>query len=616
MCGIYGTTLKYSKEQVQKKLERTNFRGPDYSASETVHFAGNPVTLGHNRLSIIDLDPRSNQPFNYQDRIHLVYNGEIYNFKDLRKDLSQKGFTFHTTSDTEVVCAAYLAYGRDCVDHFNGMFAFALLDLQEGLIFGARDRTGQKPFYYYQQGKDFEFASQLSSIQLYNSNLSISQEAIQHYLCWNTIPDPFSIFNEIKKLKAGHKFVFNLDTGKMLIEKYWDIDQKGLSLFEGSFEEATQSLHDILVDAVKIRLFADVPVGVFLSGGIDSSLISALAVEASSKKVKTFSVKFNEEEYDESIYAEQVARHLGTDHHVISCNYNEGMDLIESFSHYYDEPFADSSAIPSMLLSKHTRQQVTVALTGDGGDESFIGYPRYKWLRKGSMIFRVPHPIRSLGSKFLSLSPNYRHTVIGRALKLKNANTAYISSMTSVDRSYLKGNFDPHDIQEAEYLFHKDKNILERASDFDIKTYLNWDINTKVDRASMAFSLETRAPLLDYRVIDFAESLPTKFKFDSGDQKVILKQLLYSYLPKQIFEREKAGFAMPFADWFRNDLKDYVMSELNDKSLNELPCINPDRVKFMIDQHMNYRWNRYPLIWKLLVLKQWLSRNGSGYSIK
>lgn len=616
MCGIYGSTIPYSESQINKKLHKTSFRGPDKTAYKYYKTNNMSVILGHNRLSIIDLDPRSDQPFTYYDHIHIVYNGEVYNFKSLRDNLAKKGYRFETSSDTEVICAAYLEYGEACVDYFNGMFAFVVYDEKKQQFFGARDRLGKKPFYYYRNGTNFEFASQISSIQLDHADLTISSKAIAYYLSWGNIPDPHSIFNEVVKLHAGYSFTFALESGDFKLKQYWDIDYKNERPFKGTYDEAKMELNTILTDAVSSRLFADVPVGVFLSGGVDSSLVSAIATNNSTSSVKTFSVKFNEKGFDESLYAKEVADHLKTHHHVIECNYDDGIDLIQNFTYYYDEPFADSSAIPSMLLAKHTKKHVTVALSGDGGDESFIGYHRYKWAKKGGQLYVLPLAIRNIGGKLLSLAPHYRLKVIAKALQYTDRNDAYLSVMTGVDQSYIKTDFNTGEVDELKYLYHDHKNFYERISDFDIKTYLNWDINTKVDRATMAFSLEARAPLLDHRVVDFANSLPTEFKYYKGNQKRILKDLLYEHVPKHIFDRPKAGFTMPFERWFKEDLKEFVLSELNDQSLKSIPCIDVDKVKFMINQHMDGSWNRYPLIWKLLVLKQWLKTNGKGISIK
>ena len=618
MCGIYGTTIKYTNNQIKSKLERTAFRGPDKMDWKSYNYNDNHVTFGHNRLSIIDLDPRSNQPFKYLDKINIVFNGEIYNFQELKKKLSQKGYVFNTTSDTEVICAAYLEFGKNCLEYLNGMFAFVIYDITKQQFFGARDRLGQKPFYYYLNGKEFEFSSQISSIQLFNENrLTISSNSIQKYLSWGTIPDTNSIFNEIKKLQAGHYFTYNLNTGEFKNEEYWDIDYLGKNKFEGTYDEATLELENIAKDAVKMRLFADVPVGIFLSGGVDSSLIAALATKSTNEKIKTFSVKFNEKGFDESIYAKQVADHLDTDHHIIECNYNEGIDLIDNFHHFYDEPFSDSSAIPSMLLAKYTKKHVTVALSGDAGDESFIGYHRYNWVKYMNAIYRMPKPLRLLAAKTLNAMPNYKLKVIGGVIQNKNVNDAYLGTLYSPKSNWFEfEQTNDLDFEELKYLYHENKNVFERVSDFDLKTYLNWDINTKVDRATMAYSLEARAPLLDYRIVEFARSLPTHFKFQNKNQKRILKDVLYKHVPKEIFDRPKAGFTMPFKEWFKTDLKDYVLTELSLENLGEIPGIKPNEVMKMINQHMDGTWNRYGLIWQLIILRQWLKNNGQGFSIK
>ncbi|MBC3758989.1 asparagine synthase (glutamine-hydrolyzing) [Hyunsoonleella sp. SJ7] len=617
MCGIYGTTIRYNDDQVKAKLKRTIFRGPDQSDYSTYEKGNASITFGHNRLSIIDLDPRSNQPFNYKDKVKIVFNGEIYNFLELKEDLRKKGYEFRTTSDTEVICAAYLAYDRGCLEKFNGMFAFVIHDLDKNIFFGARDRLGQKPFYYYHDGLDFEFSSQISSIQLFNNKLSISKRAIQNYLSWDYVHEPLSIFNEIKKLKAGHFFTYDVSTGSIKLEQYWDIDFKGEKQFKGNYYEAQEKLETLLRGAVKRRLISDVPLGVFLSGGIDSSLIAALATQSSSEKVKTFSVKFNEKGFDESVYAQKVADHLGTDHHVIECQYEEGLNLIENFNYYYDEPFADPSAVPSMLLAKHTKQHVTVALSGDAGDENFIGYHRYNWAKYMSMIYGLPKPIRYTGAYLLRKFPYYKAKIVGGVINNSDLNNAYLSIMFGGKPSYLDDTYD-RDIKpdELKYLFHDSKNIFERISDFDLKTYLNSDINTKVDRASMAYSLESRSPFMDYTVVEFGRSIPTDYKFKKGNQKRILKDILYKYLPEDIFNRPKAGFTMPFKEWFRNELKDFVYQKLNKDSISVIPGIDPVKVAEITDQHMNGSWNNYHALWKLIVLQQWLETNQKGFSIK
>jgi asparagine synthase (glutamine-hydrolysing) len=615
MCGIYGTTLPYTKEQVQKKLERTQFRGPDQMGMTQYDTTQGRISFGHNRLSIIDLDARSNQPFTYQNQVHLVFNGEIYNFKVLRETLSKKGHTFHTSSDTEVICAAYLEYGQDCVTHFNGMFAFVIYDVKKQFLFGAKDRLGQKPFYYQLSESGFEFSSQISSIQLFNDHLSISQKAIEQYLAWNSVPHPSSIFNEVKKLEDGHAFTYDLHSKAFNQWAYWDIAFPTAPSFGGNYDDAKTKLESLLTDAVHLRMVADVPLGIFLSGGVDSSLVAALAVKGSEQKVKTFSVKFNEKEFDESIYAQKVADHLQTDHHVIPCDYKEGIDLIENFSHYYDEPFADASAIPSMLLAKYTKKQVTVALSGDGADEAFLGYPRYQKLEKMQRNLTIPYGFRMMGLSLLQVFQNNRYQAVKDIVKARNIGEAYLPMVANSVAPWMDVSENTVQVKELKYLMNSNKNSYERVGDFDLKTYLTWDINTKVDRATMAYSLEARSPFLDYRVVEMAQSLPTGFKYQKGNQKRILKDILYNHVPATYFDRPKSGFAMPLEVWFRNDLKDLVLSELSPKHLKDIPGIHPKIVHKMIQEHMKGEWNHYPLIWKLLVLRQWLNKNSKGYNL-
>ncbi len=598
MCGIYGSTLMYSDDIIRQKLALINFRGPDYS--QFIRSKG--LILGHNRLAILDLDHRSNQPFTYQ-HLKIVFNGEIYNYQSIKDELISKGFIFKTTSDTEVICAAYLAYGADCLVHFNGMFSFVIYDESKNELFGARDRLGKKPFYYCLYGKSFEFASQCSQIK-HGRNLTVDQQATQEYFIWGYVPEPRSIWKEIKQLKAGHFFKFKLDTDSLKITKYWDIDQNRGETISNNYSEAKAQLKLLINDAVKIRMHADVPLGVFLSGGIDSSLIAAVAAQHK-ERVKTFSIKFNEKGFDESEYAKKVADQLNTEHHIIHCDYTEGIDLINNFSTYYDEPFADSSAIPTMLLSKYTKKKVTVALSGDGGDEAFMGYTRYKWFKMVNYLFHLPFPLRKSMGALVQLSPNYVHKLVGMGIAEKDIETLYIKMLGGLENSWIanpeKGLNHCYD-----HIFkQKNQSITEKFSAFDIKTYLNGDINTKVDRASMAFSLESRAPLMDYRIMDFARNTPAHFKYQNGNQKRILKDVLYDYLPPHLFDRPKSGFTMPFKDWFKNELKEYVLDNLSKSELEKIPGINVPRTLEIIQEHMTGKWNRYPQIWKLLVFAQW-----------
>lgn len=600
MCGIYGSFNKSpSNDTVRQKLTTMAHRGPD--ASQFVRYP-NGLVLGHNRLSIVDLDERANQPFTYENFIHIVFNGEIYNFLELRKQLITEGYVFATTSDTEVVCAAYLAYGERCVERLNGMFAFVLYDEKQEKLFGARDRLGKKPFFYSIDYQLFEFGSTLNTLTFGNDKKNLDERAVSQFLLRGYVAEPRSIFKGVEKLKAAHTFIYDLRTHQFSTKQYWEINQ--YTPFEGSYDEAKTLIENLLRDAVEKRMIADVPLGVFLSGGVDSSLVSAIAQDLRSG-IQTFSVKFGEADFDESPYARAVAQHLGTNHVEIPCNYAEGIELIEQMSHFYQEPFGDSSAIPSMLLAKHTRKHVTVALTGDAGDESFLGYERYQRIKKAIPLMYTPLIFRQLGAKILNLSPNYRHQVIAKGIVYPNIETLYEAQMGLLDTSHL---LEPNlaDMPEQRSFLFSNKDLIERISDYDLKTYLNDDINTKVDNATMAFSLEARAPLMDYRIVELARSLPTDFKYKNGVAKRILKDILYQYVPKSIFDRPKAGFAMPLKHWFRNELKSYVRDKLTETNLSKIPNLDVAIAQKQINLHMLGTSNKEYLIWYLLVLVNWI----------
>lgn len=600
MCGIYGSfNRNYADEIVKQKLKTIAHRGPD--ASHFVRYP-NGLVLGQNRLSVLDLNERSNQPFTYRNYIHISFNGEIYNFLELKKQLYTEGYDFSTTSDTEVVCAAYLAYGERCVEHFNGMFAFVLYDEKQQKLFGGRDRLGKKPMFYSLDNQSFEFASALNPITLGNDQKTLDERAVSQFLLRGYVSEPRSIFKGIQKLEAAHTFIYDLKTHHFSTRQYWEINQT--QPFEGDYSEAKTLLHNTLRDAIEKRMIADVPLGVFLSGGIDSSLVAAIAQNLKGG-IQTFSVKFDEKGFDESPHARAVAQHLGTHHVEIACNYAEGIELIEQMPHFYQEPFGDSSAIPSMLLAKHTRKHVTVALSGDGGDESFLGYERYERMLKVAPFMHFPYVLRRFMASIVGLSPNYRHKLVARGIAYPTVESLYEAQMGTLETERLL-DLSLGDAPEHRVFLHSDKHLIERISDYDLKTYLNGDINTKVDNATMAFSLESRAPLMDYRIVDFARSLPTDFKYKNGVTKRILKDILYEYVPQSLFNRPKAGFAIPFSHWFRKELKEYVLDTLTVDRLSNIPNLNVLVAQNQIDMHMKGTSNQQQLIWHLLVLVNFL----------
>ncbi len=597
MCGIYGTTIKHNEIVLQQKLNIQNHRGPDFN--QIKHY--DDVILGHNRLSIIDIDKRSNQPFDYE-YVSITFNGEIYNYKELRAKLELKGYRFRTDSDTEVICAMYIDKGYDCVDLLNGMFSFVIYDKKNRILFGSRDRLGKKPFYYFYDKKEFEFASNLFSVSK-NNKLEINRKAIEAYLEWGYVPEPMSMLNHVYKLEQGHAFEYNLTSGAFRKWQYWDIPPN--SITDISFKDAVDKLDVLLTESTKSRMVADVPLGVFLSGGIDSSLVAAIAQKNSTKRLQTFCVGFEESEYDESDYAKKIANYLGTDHTHITLSSDLGKDLIVDMQQYYDEPHDDTSGIGQLLLSKATKKYVTVALSGDGGDEMFLGYNQYDTAHKKEFIYNLPLQLRKVLAFPFKYSCSQKSYLINQGLKLEGIEDYHRIFYSQLDRRWL--NFERSELLNEKYLY-SNKPLIERLSDFDIKTYLCGDILTKVDRATMAYSLEARSPLLDTHILEYAKSLPIEYKFANGQKKIILRELLSRYVPSELFERPKRGFAIPVGEWFRVDLKPYLLDVLSSDAFIDIPEINYTYFKKIMVDHLEGKWNNTSKIYRVLMLIQWINK--------
>ena len=479
MCGIFGTTRRYERSIVEHKLELMNFRGPDHTGMEKMHTPdGETLTLGHVRLSIIDLDSRSNQPFVYTDDISIVFNGEVYNFLELKKQYLGD-VTLRTESDTEVICAMYEKYGLDSVKLFNGMFAFVIYDRRKNIMVGARDRLGKKPFYFWHEGRNFEFASQPKVIK-YANDFHIDATARQFYLLQGVIPDPYSPFEEVKKLRAGECFTFNLASGKLDIQTYWDVDTNSCRFTAPkNYDEAKQIVKDLLFDAVRLRLNANVPVGTFLSGGIDSSLICAI-VSKFNKDLCAYTAGFDNQQFDESHFAVDVARSLGVPIKVCPCTGDDLMKVFNDYITYFDEPFADDSLIPSSLVAEKARQDVTVILGGDGGDELFYGYPKYEWTKARLHQYKKPYWLRKL------FTPYFKHKG-GEGEVMQSTQHDYADVYRSLGMfCYDMGGAEKFDRitlgkqqPDMKYLQNKQRGILA-YSDYDMKTFMN-AVNQKVD---------------------------------------------------------------------------------------------------------------------------------------
>lgn len=588
MCGIFGTTKLYSNDILNEKINTMKFRGPDFQGIKTYEIdSGGRLSLGHVRLSILDLDKRSNQPFQYNDIISIVFNGEIYNFKEL-KSRYLPNVVFKTTSDTEVLCAMYEKFGFSCVSYLNGMFAFAIYDKSRNILFGARDRLGKKPFYYYHTSNSFEFASQLSPICIQNE-FNINDIARQFYLLNGYIPDPECIFKEIKKLRAGQFFILNLEDFKLKIETYWDIFYNSSNFSKPkTYEEAREQVKELLFDSVRIRLNADVPVGLFLSGGIDSSLVSAIA-SSFNKEITAYTIGFDDPKYDESPYASEVAKNIGINFHSTRCEGKEMLMTFENIMHFYDEPFADFSLIPTSLLAQKTKENVTVALGGDGADELFLGYyDHYADLERKSRIYKyVPLKVRKTFFNIISKHPYGFHFSY---IKYKSYIDAFLSE-GRYGHFYGAELFNREHVAESlpdNIYFNQTRGLLS-LSDNDIKHYLNSCINTKADRATMRSSLELRSPMMDYRLAEYSRLLPFDYLYcgDLGGKR-ILKDILYDMVPRALLDRKKTGFTPPINSWFREDLRYVLIDYINKDNLERMiPDIDSEKILTLRDKFMD-----------------------------
>ena len=594
MCGIFGTTNYYSRNSIERKLSLMSHRGPDNTSYIKVN---NYITLGHTRLSIIDLDSNANQPFSY-DHISIVFNGEIYNYLELKAELKTLGFSFKTDSDTEVICALFMKYGESCVSYLNGMFAFVIYNQRDNTLFGARDRLGKKPLYYSDYNSSFEFAS-ISNVIATDQSFKMSSFGVSQYLLWGYIPEPNSIYTNIKKLFAGHCFLYDINKSKLQIKKYWELPAFRPTHFNVS--ECLEKVDNILNNAVDIRLRSDVPLGINLSSGIDSSLITSIAVQKK-PEIKTFTVKFQEADFNESTAAKQISRYLGTDHTEIECSSKEILPYIINFNSYYDEPFSDPSALPSLILARETKKHVTVALSGDGGDENFLGYKSYIDLYRKRRIYNIPFIVRFLFSHLISFIPGYRFDLIGKALRLKSIGHYHLAYFTGVNQDWLNGVHSQNDLLIP---IEKGAGLMKSAGNFDTRTYLAGDINTKVDRASMAFSLETRAPLMDYRLFELTQNIAPQILNNGKEGKILLRLLLEKYLPLELISCKKHGFSVPIGLWFRNELKSYVMDTMNN-NIGNIPQINKTVFMRLVADHMSGTWNHAPKIFRALNLINWM----------
>ena len=625
MCGITGwANLDFhapppegARELLHAMCERMVHRGPD---SEGL-FVSNGVALGMRRLAIIDLVTGEQPVFNEDKSVAVILNGEIYNYRELRTKLEKRGHSFRSASDTEVLPHLYEEYGDGMIRELNGMFAFALWDSKRRRLLIARDRFGEKPLYWGIFDNTLLFSSEPKVLLAHPAvKPLLNIQALRQYLSFDYVPAPLSIYEGINKLPAAHKLV--LEDRRVCVERYWQLSYKTADPVP-SENEAAEHLQELLADAVRMRLVSDVPLGVLLSGGVDSSSIAALAVRASPEPVKTFSISFAEASFDESAYARGVAKFLGTDHHEERLSANLAANLVSEIGSWMDEPFSDPSLVPTYLLSRFTRKHVTVALGGDGGDELFAGYAMYAGLRWAELYERVPLSLRArvveplvrlLPVKTKNLSFDYKalRFITGAKYDAVARHHVWFGSFTPEEQLQLltpealaatDGEIYDHAREVAEECDSDD--LVTRMQSVDTRLYLAEDILTKVDRASMAVSLEVRAPFLDPRVAEFAASLPSHYKLRGHKTKHILKKAVHELLPPFVTRRGKKGFGVPVAEWLKVKLRPLSRDLLSPERVRRAGVFNPTYVARLQDEHERGVANHRKLLWTLLMFELW-----------
>ena len=616
MCGIAGmvrTNGRVEQDELVRMRDSLEHRGPD-DQGVWIGEEGR-VGLAHRRLSIIDLSAAGRQPMSSDDGVlTLVFNGEIYNFRELRRTLEEQGHAFRSQTDSEVILHAYEQWGTGAVEKLNGMFAFALYDHERRRVLLARDRFGEKPLYYAVDGGGFYFASELKALRACSGlSLNIDRDRLYPYLVFGYTPYPHTIFEKVLKLPPATMAVVNVDSLECTVTGYWDL-QAGGGEDTRNFEEAVDRMDELFSEAVGMRLIADVPVGAFLSGGVDSSLIVS-AMTRHQAKVKTFAIGFWDDEYDEAPYAKAIASHLGCEHREYYVEPQEAIDVLMGLPAIYDEPFADSSAIPTCIVSRFARDEVKVVLTGDGGDELFGGYTVYPLFARLQHLQRLPRSARSLVAAVAgAIGPgkSKRHADLLRQDSLWEL-FLYLNERTVAkppDATRILPGIDA-DLGEMEFarVFRReqDRDPLQAAMSTEARTYLVDDILTKVDRASMAVSLEARVPFLDHRIAEFAAGLSSETKMGRGgqDRKRVLYSLLGRYLPRELFERKKHGFAVPLHRWFRNDLR-WLLHEYLDKGrLEREGLFDAEVVGQMVAEHLSGTRDREAVLWALVFWQMW-----------
>lgn len=616
MCGICGFIDKNNwGMKILNEMNNTMIhRGPDDSGVWLNQLGSNYIGMAHRRLSIIDVSPLGHQPMISQDgNCIIVFNGEIYNFKELRNILEEDGYKFKSNCDTEVALYAYCKWGIDAFSKLNGMFAICICDMLNNQVILARDRIGKKPLYYYKNNDCFIFASELKAIMKYPTfKKDINNRAILNYLCYQYINAPETIFENTFKLNAGELLIWN--AGNIQTKKYWDIYKVYTTNkvhLENDYKIAKENVKRKIIDAVSCRMEADVPLGLFLSGGIDSTLIAAIASDVSTERIKTFSIGFEDKSRNEANLAKETATLLDCDHTELYVDETLLLNMLDEIPHYFDEPFADPSEIPTMLVSKLAKNNVTVALSGDGGDELFCGYSMYDylfWFQKTDLLanylYKLNNSTLLSKIKFDSVLPNELKAVINnRDINTKTQLFIDLPERFASDMlKYASPNSVKYQLEEKFLL----ENWQYRRMLLDMCTYLPEDILTKTDRASMHYSLEVRCPLLDYNIVEYSFKIPHKFKYNRREKKYILKDILSDYMPMNMVKRPKKGFGVPLGNWLRTSLKERILYYADENKLKKQGIFRYETVLQLISLVDKSDRKPYPkLLWSFLVFQMW-----------
>lgn len=628
MCGIAGFVdfKKNSGEEVLRSMTNAlQHRGPNDFGTEVYQNSDAFIGFGQRRLSILDLSPLGHQPMHFQ-HLTVNFNGEIYNFKEVRKELEEKGYTFKSWSDTEVILKGYDCWGLDVVNKFIGMFAIALYDRNKQQVFFIRDRAGVKPLYYFWKDDLLLFGSELKALYQHpRFQKEIDTNSLALFLQFSYIPAPHSIFKNTFKLLPGHYLTLNVETKELQEKKYWDVfDYYNKPRARLEDQQAIEETDRLLKSAYEYRMVADVPVGLFLSGGYDSSSVAALLQTGRTERLKTFTIGFHEAEFNEAPEAKKIANYLGTDHTEWYLTAKEAGAVLGRLPEIYDEPFADNSTVPTVLVSQLARQQVTVALSADGGDEIFGGYHKFSQAEKYTT--RIPAPVQTLLSGTMSLinperiayfNKKYNFSTRYEKMKLIWKKADPVSAMKYIGQyiteteveSFLGRPFERYNtFFEAGHELQKEAGVTNRLLAVDYKTFLVDNNLVKVDRATMSVSLEGREPMLDHRIIEFLAQLPSDLKIRNGVNKWLLKEVVHKYIPKELMERPKRPFIAPLMVWFKEDLKEQLKYYLSESSLAKTGVFDPQPIIRLRDNYLKGKKVNYQKLWQVLMFQLWYNQ--------